>query len=205
MPKVNVYLPEKLARAVGDLEVPLSSTCQAALEHEVERALIRMVPLNRFTVRLRQILEQAWQAAEGSGRNWVGVEDVMLAILDEGQSLPAVVIEQLGQTEAIRAGVYNQKNSGGSNRVGLTVGGEVYGWVVETADGLAMVRPDGTRIHLTTDDAGAKVFRDDSGEPVPPIPLSEAHTLVELDDDGNVVVIIDAAGRHTGRARRDRA
>jgi post-segregation antitoxin (ccd killing protein) len=37
MPKINVYLPDALASAVKDAEVPVSAVCQAALSDAVER------------------------------------------------------------------------------------------------------------------------------------------------------------------------
>src|SRR6266508_1603538 len=35
MPKINVYLPDELARAVRDAQVPVSAVCQVALERAV--------------------------------------------------------------------------------------------------------------------------------------------------------------------------
>ena len=35
MPKINVYLPDELADAVRDAQVPVSAICQTALEHAV--------------------------------------------------------------------------------------------------------------------------------------------------------------------------
>jgi len=41
MPKVNVYLPDRLAEQVKEYDISLSSVCQAALAREVERAELR--------------------------------------------------------------------------------------------------------------------------------------------------------------------
>ena len=39
MPKINVYLPDDLAAAVRDAQVPVSAVCQNALERAVENDL----------------------------------------------------------------------------------------------------------------------------------------------------------------------
>ena len=37
MPKINVYLPDALAEAVKEAQLPVSSICQAALETAIQR------------------------------------------------------------------------------------------------------------------------------------------------------------------------
>jgi ATP-dependent Clp protease ATP-binding subunit ClpA len=199
MPKVNVYLPDDLADDVKELEVPLSATCQAALRREVDLAWLRRVPVGRFTPRLQKLLERAAAMATSEGKSYVGAEHVQLAIIDEGNSVPAGVIDGLGQTEAIRAGIHNAVTGAqASNRAGD--GKAVYGWLVHRPDGtgVQVIRLDGSQVLTEKDQDGNTVFTDPDRNPLDPIPVDEAPYIVDRDEDGNPVVIVDAQGRHTG-------
>jgi ATP-dependent Clp protease ATP-binding subunit ClpC len=108
MPKVNVYLPEELAAAVRDAQLPVSALCQAALERAVRdvssaRGSDEAPPIDhpgvglfsRFTPRARQALTRAEHAARDASHNYVGTEHVLLGIIDEGGNLAVRVIESL--------------------------------------------------------------------------------------------------------------
>lgn len=99
MPKVNVYLPDELAAAVREAQVPVSAVCQAALERAVrdvtaargaEKAPSDDSPgvglFARFTPRARQALALAQETARAVPHNYVGTEHVLLGVLDEGDN-----------------------------------------------------------------------------------------------------------------------
>jgi ATP-dependent Clp protease ATP-binding subunit ClpA len=107
MPKINVYLPDDLATAVRDAQVPVSAICQAALERAVSDVLsLRGTevdaadvpgrgPFMRFTPRARQSIANAQTQAQAFGHAYVGTEHVLLGILDEGANLALKVIAAL--------------------------------------------------------------------------------------------------------------
>jgi ATP-dependent Clp protease ATP-binding subunit ClpC len=108
MPKINVYLPEELAAAVREAQVPVSAVCQAALERAVrdvtsargcdeppDENRARQGMFARFTPRARQALTLAEQAARDIPHNYVGTEHVLLGILDEGGNLALKVLASL--------------------------------------------------------------------------------------------------------------
>ena len=108
MPKINVYLPEELASAVREAQVPVSAICQAALERavrEVSSARGSNVPpdensswlglFGRFTPRARQAVTLAEQAARDVPHNYVGTEHLLLGVVDEGGNLALEVLESL--------------------------------------------------------------------------------------------------------------
>jgi ATP-dependent Clp protease ATP-binding subunit ClpC len=107
MPKVNVYLPDGLASAVRDAQLPVSAICQRALEEAVRdvasargseappRQGQRGVGLfRRFTPRARQAVALAEQRARGTVRG-VGTEHILLGVLDEGANLAVTVLESM--------------------------------------------------------------------------------------------------------------
>ena len=108
MPKINVYLPEELAAAVRDAELPVSAVCQAALECVVRdvssaRGSDVAPPIDhpgvglfgRFTpAPARRSRSCSARACEAS-HNYVGTEHVLLGIVDEGSNLAVRVIESL--------------------------------------------------------------------------------------------------------------
>jgi ATP-dependent Clp protease ATP-binding subunit ClpC len=108
MPKINVYLPDELAAAVRDAELPVSAICQTALERAVRdvtsvRATDDAPPedhaglgvLSRFTPRARQALVLAEYAARDTPHDHVGTEHLLLGIIGEGGNLGVRVLESL--------------------------------------------------------------------------------------------------------------
>jgi len=94
MPKINVYLPDELALAVRDAQVPVSAICQAALEKAVrEMSALRGAanpefepahgPFTRFTPRARTAVAKAQQQAIDHRHDHVDTEHVLLGLLDE--------------------------------------------------------------------------------------------------------------------------
>jgi ATP-dependent Clp protease ATP-binding subunit ClpA len=107
MPKINVYLPEELADAVRDAQVPVSAICQTALEHAVrEVSALRGSeeiptiepshgPFTRFTPRARKAIAGAQEEARDLRHHAVGTEHLLLGVLDEGGNLALKVLEAL--------------------------------------------------------------------------------------------------------------
>jgi ATP-dependent Clp protease ATP-binding subunit ClpA len=108
MPKINVYLPDELAAAVRDAQLPVSGICQAALERAVRdvtsaRAADETPPedrpglglFSRFTPRARQAVTLAESAARQVPHNYVGTEHVLLGLIDEGGNLALEVLASL--------------------------------------------------------------------------------------------------------------
>ncbi len=108
MPKINVYLPDELAAAVRDAQVPVSAICQKALERAVrDVAALRageavaddrplsFSKLERFTARARQSLSLAEQGARDVPHDYVGTEHVLLGLIDEGGNLALKALEGL--------------------------------------------------------------------------------------------------------------
>jgi ATP-dependent Clp protease ATP-binding subunit ClpA len=108
MPKVNVYLPDELAAAVKETQIPVSAVCQAALERAVrdvtaarnaEDAPPDQLPgvgmFGRFTPRARKVMSLAQDAARGSKYSHVGTEHVLIGIIDEGGNLAVKVLADL--------------------------------------------------------------------------------------------------------------
>ncbi|HEX2381430.1 MAG TPA: Clp protease N-terminal domain-containing protein [Acidimicrobiales bacterium] len=108
MPKINVYLPEELAAAVKEAQVPVSAICQAALERAVRdvtsargsdeapdesRAWSGL--FGRFTPRARRAVTLAEEAARAIPHNYVGTEHVLLGVIDEGSNLALKVLQTL--------------------------------------------------------------------------------------------------------------
>src|SRR6266550_7269349 len=109
MPKVNVYLPDALADAVKDAQVPVSAICQAALEKAVrDVASMRGTEeapaadqeakaggFARFTPRARKAIELAQEAAREVPHDHVDTEHLLLGIIDEGDNLALKVLASL--------------------------------------------------------------------------------------------------------------
>jgi ATP-dependent Clp protease ATP-binding subunit ClpA len=108
MPKINVYLPDDLAEAVREAQLPVSGICQAALERAARdvssaRGADR-TPRDehpgiglfaRFTPRARHAVTLAERAARERPHNYVGTEHVLLGIVDEGGNLALKVLASL--------------------------------------------------------------------------------------------------------------
>lgn len=108
MPKINVYLPDDLAEAVRDAQIPVSAVCQHALERAVrDVASLRATdeaPLEdhpglgtfaRFTPRARKAIALAEDAARAVPHNYVGTEHLLLGLIDEGGNLAIKVLAAL--------------------------------------------------------------------------------------------------------------
>jgi ATP-dependent Clp protease ATP-binding subunit ClpA len=124
MPKINVYLPDELAEAVRDADLPVSTICQRALEYAVRRVTaIRETVLGeldiddpdgrlaQFTARARVVLRLAIERARADGASRVGTDQVLAGMLAEGSNLalnvlrameiePGQVERELGQVSA---------------------------------------------------------------------------------------------------------
>jgi ATP-dependent Clp protease ATP-binding subunit ClpC len=107
LPKINVYLPDELADAVRDAQIPVSAICQAALERAVrDVASLRASdsappgessrgPFARFTPRARQAVALAEKAAHEQPFSHVATEHLLIGILDEGGNLGLEVLTSL--------------------------------------------------------------------------------------------------------------
>jgi len=106
MPKINVYLPDELAAAVKEAQVPVSAICQSALERavrDVQSARAADQPpaedrpgvglFSRFTPRARGAVSNAEKAAREFPHDYVGTEHVLLGVLDEGGNLALKILE----------------------------------------------------------------------------------------------------------------
>ncbi len=111
MPKINVYLPDELAEAVREAQVPVSSICQVALEAAVRdvsatRAL-DLAPgepkasgrgprlFSRFSPRARAAVAGAEAEARTAGFRQVRTEHLLLGVLDQPDNLALGVLESL--------------------------------------------------------------------------------------------------------------
>jgi Post-segregation antitoxin CcdA len=81
MPKVNVYLPDDLAEAVKEWDVPLSSVCQQALRKEVQNMTMTAqatTEIEKVAARIREtrddheakVVEAAHELGILWARNW---------------------------------------------------------------------------------------------------------------------------------------
>jgi ATP-dependent Clp protease ATP-binding subunit ClpC len=108
VPKINVYLPDALADAVRDAQLPVSAICQAALERAVRDVTSARATdeapgagrpglglFGRFTPRARRALALAEQAAREAPHDQVGTEHVLLGVVDEGTNVAIRVLESL--------------------------------------------------------------------------------------------------------------
>lgn len=108
MPKINVYLPEGLAAAVRDAQVPVSAVCQSALERAVrevsamrgheEAGAAKAAPQGEhasFTPRAVKVKGMAEALARAHGHKRVESEHLLLGLLDEGQNLAVRVLHAL--------------------------------------------------------------------------------------------------------------
>jgi ATP-dependent Clp protease ATP-binding subunit ClpC len=106
VPKINVYLPDDLADAVRQANVPVSAVCQQALEEAVRRvtavtevtsgkASAAFAGRGPFTGRLRRALTLARDVAIDRGHGWVGTEHLLLGLLGEARNLGVAVLEGL--------------------------------------------------------------------------------------------------------------
>jgi ATP-dependent Clp protease ATP-binding subunit ClpA len=105
MPKINVYLPDDLADAVREADVPVSAICQRALEQAVRRiTAIRQALLDdlhpdriaarlpSFTARLVTTLTLAADRAKAAGAASVSTGDLLAGMIAEGGNLGLQVL-----------------------------------------------------------------------------------------------------------------
>jgi ATP-dependent Clp protease ATP-binding subunit ClpA len=108
VPKINVYLPENLAEAVREAQVPVSSICQSALERATREVLAlreedsppagsRPVrgAFARYTPRAHRAIDLSRAAAKDLRHNYVGTEHLLLGIVAQGDSVALKVLESL--------------------------------------------------------------------------------------------------------------
>jgi ATP-dependent Clp protease ATP-binding subunit ClpA len=108
MPKINVYLPDDLADAVRDAELPVSAICQRALEHAVRRvSAIRQALLDdlhpdrmaarlpNFTARLISSITLAAERAKTAGAAHVTTGDLLAGMIAEGGNLALQILTAL--------------------------------------------------------------------------------------------------------------
>jgi ATP-dependent Clp protease ATP-binding subunit ClpC len=97
MPKINVYLPDGLAEAVKEAQLPVSSICQAALETAVQRVQAARDGrlYSRFTPRAKRVLEVAHEVATQIPNEHVDTIHLMVGIVDEGGNLALKVLQSL--------------------------------------------------------------------------------------------------------------
>src|SRR5262245_10792859 len=108
MPKINVYLPDDLAVAVRDAQLPVSGICQAAPERAVRdvtsaRNTDEAPPADRpgpglyarFTPRAREAVQLAETAAHDVPHDYVGTEHLLLGVLTEGHNLAIKLLTSL--------------------------------------------------------------------------------------------------------------
>ncbi len=108
MPKINVYLPDDLAKAVRSANLPVSIICQRALASALQGATsVREgtgalvgptggpVLTHAVTGRLQRAIDLAHAAATERSHAFVGTEHLLLGILDEGANLALRVLTAL--------------------------------------------------------------------------------------------------------------
>jgi ATP-dependent Clp protease ATP-binding subunit ClpA len=131
MPKVNVYLPDALADAVKDAQVPVSAICQAALEKAVRevasmRGTTQAPPaqqataggFTRFTPRARATIELAQDNARAVPHDHVDTEHLLLGVIDEGSNLALRVLASLDVEPADLRAELVASMPAGTTRVG---------------------------------------------------------------------------------------
>src|SRR5205807_111537 len=116
----NVYLPDDLADAVRQANVPVSAVCQQALEEAVRRvtavteatsgkASAAFAGRGPFTGRLRRALTLARDAAIERGHGWVGCEHLLLGLVEEPEGIAGRALRVSGaEATAVRNEVLRQ-------------------------------------------------------------------------------------------------
>src|SRR6478752_5746313 len=109
MPKINVYLPDELAAAVKDADLPVSAICQSALQKAVGDVTSARATdaaphsdnergfglFTRFTPRARAAVSGAESEAKRRGDAEVRPEHLLLGLLDTDQNLALSVLVAL--------------------------------------------------------------------------------------------------------------
>jgi ATP-dependent Clp protease ATP-binding subunit ClpA len=139
MPKVNVYLPDELAAAVKETQIPVSAVCQAALERAVRDVTAARnaedVPpyelpgvgmYGRFTPRARKVMSLAQDAARRAKHSHVGTEHVLMGVLDEGGNVAVKVLADLDvEADDLRAELQASMAPSGKGKAKGKAGGHL--------------------------------------------------------------------------------
>jgi ATP-dependent Clp protease ATP-binding subunit ClpA len=104
MPKINVYLPDRLAADVKAAGLPVSAICQRALERVLREVDLRAMTerpsvlgiYGRFLQRARQALELAYEEAVTRRHATIQTEDLLVGILQQGSNFAVYILESLG-------------------------------------------------------------------------------------------------------------
>jgi len=65
-----------------------------------------------YTKRAKRVLEKAWESAKSANKSRIGSDDLLLAIIDERESLAMKALEQMGvDSVEIKYGIIKEKNS----------------------------------------------------------------------------------------------
>jgi ATP-dependent Clp protease ATP-binding subunit ClpA len=104
MPKINVYLPDRLAAEVKAAGLPVSAICQRALERVLRDVDLRAMTerpsvlgiYGRFLGRARQALELAYEEAVTRRHATIRTEDLLVGILQQGSNFAVYILESLG-------------------------------------------------------------------------------------------------------------
>lgn len=134
MPKINVYLPDDIAEAVRDAQIPVSAVCQAALERAVrdvsalrssDEAPATEEPaygaFSRFTGRARKSVMLAEGVARAHKHGYVGTEHLLLGVLEEGGNLAVKVLRSLDvETGDVRSELTGSLGPASDNGNGAT-------------------------------------------------------------------------------------
>lgn len=123
MPKINVYLPDDLAEAVKDIDLPVSAICQRALEQAIRRVTaIREVTRGTlvapagfgFTNRALGMVESAQAAARSAGLPGMGTEHLLTAVAADEDGLAMRVLNAMEITgQQIRSALTGRDDHAG--------------------------------------------------------------------------------------------
>lgn len=179
MPKINVYLPDDLAEAVRETQVPVSAICQRALEEAVRRvtAIRRAVReelddpaalggrLPQFTGRAVTALTLAVTRARSGGAATVTTGHLLDGMLGEGSNLGLQILNALDVDPAtLTAPVEAEPGPGGDGLRFSVAAGNAVELAVAEATGLGhnYVGCEHLLIALSaeTDGAAGRLLRD---------------------------------------------
>jgi len=147
MPKVNVYLPDKLADAARYYQIPVSNICQDALEKEI----ISKLPINLFTQAARTVVHLAAKEAEQLKHDYIGTEHLLLGLIAQNYGIAAQLINELKISDTIRTRILEtMKTDGyqrGSNRV-IDEHGNFIGYIITDEDGNISIVDESRKLPL---------------------------------------------------------
>lgn len=196
MPAVSIEVSDRLVEAMRRYELPISDICSNALEREVAACL----PVMQMTPQARHMLTLAAECSATLGQNYVGVEHLVLAIINN-RTITAQILDHLGVSERLRAHLMEclTANWESSNAV-VNDEGDVLAYLVTTEDqqGVETIGLDGQKVRLVKDGSGRTEILDEAGQRRAPVPSNTAPRVVALDNGGAAVVVVDSSGKHTG-------